>query len=82
MKKDLVNDKQPFGFVKDDHVFSNTLSDHPMGHKSQGADMQVGNNSRDHGPAIHDVTIAALNRASEHSDNPFYWTGHPKRGKL
>ncbi len=52
MKSDLVNQKQPFGEVKNHMVHPSSMSDSPMLRKSLGSDMEVGNNAKNHAPPL------------------------------
>jgi hypothetical protein len=79
MKKNLVDQKQVFGEVQNHMIHANTMSGSPIDSKPLGGTTVNGVNARDHGPAIHDVTVQAKNRASQHNENPFFWTGRPKK---
>ena len=79
----LVHDKQPFGHVEDMHVHISTMANKAPIQTRPGADMEVGNNHKNHPPGIEDPTYGytAYLHASQHRNHPFYWTGHPKRGE-
>jgi hypothetical protein len=77
-RTDLVSQAQPFGFVRDQPVHPSSMPDYPIDPKSLGPILNNGINELDHGPKTPDLALAARDRASEHHDHPFYWSGHPK----
>lgn len=81
MRRNLVNEKQPFGHVHDTITQSSTMADHPMHDKHPGRHMYVGNNGHDHSLPINvNPYPGAESYASRNLENPFSWTGRPERG--
>jgi hypothetical protein len=80
MKRDLVNEKQPFGEVHNHLVHPSTMKDSPILSKTLGSTMAVGINALDHPPTTINIYSQAQDRAGKHKEDPFYWRqGAPKR---
>lgn len=81
MKRNLVDQTQPFGQVEE-------RREHPeyMGgsdgvkSKGLGAKTEIENHGRDHAESFADQGAGAKAFASRNKDNPFYPTGHPRKG--
>lgn len=80
MRKFLVNEKQKFGEVHSAKVFNPINGPKGMERKSLGAEMQRSNDGFSHAPSFADKAPMAREIACRGNDNPFMWTGHPKRG--
>ena len=79
MRKNIINEHQPFGVVHNEKSMGGTGRPMEMGHKSLGAQTVRANHGADHGPSFADKNPSAHSDACAHVDNPFFWTGRPKR---
>ena len=78
MKKDLVNQRQPFGDVKNIIMHPGLPIQHG-GPNRPGALTERSNNCYDSRISDADPNPRAMEQATTHSDDPFYWTGHPRK---
>lgn len=80
MKRNLVDERQPFGSHEDHMCHISTMANKAPHKNAVGATNEVGNNAKDHNPGIKDPSYGynAYLKASQHRDNPFFWVGHPK----
>lgn len=77
----IVNEAQPFGKVINQPMMSADPIKAPIMHKELGALTNRFNHAAYDvtGVKTHDFSAGAYERACKHSDNPFAWTGHPKK---
>ena len=74
----LINEKQPFGMVEN-HV-TQRGDNGPSGIKNPMAKTtEIHNNGMTKVESFADKGAVAYARACKNSDNPFAWTGHPKK---
>lgn len=79
MRKNLVNQKQPFGKVHENTILPSNIPMKSGARNYLGADKVVGNNGFDHAPPIKsNPNPGAGAYAGRFADNPFHFTGHPK----
>lgn len=81
MRRNLLNEKQPFGQVHEHRCMPAPLNG-PAGERNMpGKERVVGNNGFDHAPPIKDSPNAGAEAyASRNNDNPFAWSGRPAKG--
>ncbi len=78
MRRNLVDEKQAFGQVKNEVTMPGQGRPAEMLSKPLGADTVVGNQGMDHPDSMADKNPMAHAQACAHLDNPFFWSGHPK----
>lgn len=80
MKRNLLNEKQPFGQVHEHRCMPAPLNG-PVGSRNVlGKTDPVGNNGFNHAPPIKgNPNPSAEAQASAYHDNPFHWVGKPGR---
>lgn len=79
MRKNLVDQTQPFGVVHKANAFPSNVPIKPGVRNDLGANKVVGNNGFNHAPPIlSNPNPGAGAYAGRFADNPFHFTGHPK----
>lgn len=79
MRTNLLNQSQPFGNVKDERPMDGMGRPKAMDSKPLGGETMRGNAGLDHGPSFADKNPGAHAYACRNVNNPFAWTGHPKK---
>jgi len=80
MKSKLVDQKQVFGFTKDFKELRSTINNVSAIKNKLGSTSEIFNHGANHAPSFENKNPQAYAQASKGCDNPFWPTGHPKKG--
>lgn len=81
MKKNLLDQTQPFGMVLEHGPMGGQGAPHAMSSKPCGAETKVTCHGMDHGPSFGDKNPGARAAADRYMHNPEAWCGYPEKMK-
>ena len=78
MKSRLVDQSQPFGHIEN-HTTQRGEGRPAEHHNRMASETEIHNHGTDKVHSFADKNPNAYREACNHRDNPFHWTGHPKK---